>query len=805
MLGTYFDSFLKANYFKESKNKIVHATERVIVDFKHAERELREGIGFIEEDDTFIASMELINNYQDKDNYNAALLDEEKKEINKYLLQKIKASFNASIKLYDKNEELIAFVYKDKNSYRENFISYENAKKVLYSKYETDLEYKKSRFQDTKEFPFVHVDYYTQPELKRDVVITHHHKDAKLYIMAHNSIFDKEHPEETKIHIEMGKAFDGAYFQRVSSDLDLDVSVSKEKKYEKNSLALFAGILLDDENILEYKDKYLSAFSIMTKNNYNIYLLFSLDKGILNESLNKNRQQLILFLIVSIVVIIILSYFLIHQRISTPLAKLMEQINKIKTGDYSSSEIVKTTDELEVISKNINMLATSLKHREISLKESQKQLEHLSTHDELTGLLNRRSFSIKLEYALQKAQRNKTKIAVLFLDLDDFKQVNDTLGHSTGDNLLKAVANRLEMSLRESDALARVGGDEFNIFVEGFKNITELQFFAQKILDEFIEPYVDMDYEIVSSTSIGISIFPDDGKDVETLIKNADLAMYKSKDSGRNNYSFYSTKFSENLQYRMDIVQSLKAAIKNQDEFVLNYQPKISVKTQKIVGVEALIRWNSPELGFVRPDEFIKIAEETHMIIDIGTWVMRQACTDFMKLKNSGYALNQISVNVSGVQLEYSNMLETVKDVILQTNIQASELELEVTESYIATNEDSAIDTLSSFRDMGIELAIDDFGTGYSSMSYLQALPITRLKIDKAFVDELPHSKESVAVVQTIIALAQAFNLKITVEGVELKEQFDFFQDKYCDEIQGYYYSKPLSFSDLKKFIEDNK
>lgn len=351
--------------------------------------------------------------------------------------------------------------------------------------------------------------------------------------------------------------------------------------------------------------------------------------------------------------------------------------------------------------------------------------------------------------------------------------------------------------------MARVGGDEFNIFIEGFKNITELQVFSQKILDDFIEPYVDADNEIVTSTSIGISLFPEDGTDSETLIKNADLAMYKSKENGRNGYSFYATKFSEYLQHRMNVVQALKSAIKNQDEFVLYYQPKISIKTQKIVGAEALIRWNSPELGFVRPDEFINIAEETHMIIDIGHWVLKQACSDFMKLKERGLMLQQISVNVSGVQLQYSNLLQIIKDVIALTNMDAAALELEVTESYIATNEERAIETLSDFRDMGIELAIDDFGTGYSSMSYLQSLPISRLKIDKAFVDDLPHSQESIAVVNAIIALAQAFNLKITVEGVELKEQLDFFKDKYCDDIQGYYYSKPLTFSELKKFIKD--
>ncbi|MEJ2415313.1 MAG: YdiU family protein, partial [Sulfurimonas sp.] len=507
----------------------------------------------------------------------------------------------------------------------------------------------------------------------------------------------------------------------------------------------------------------------------------------------------------STLIILVLYYILIYYGISKPLTKLMEQISRIKQGDYTEVPVVKTADELEEISKNINMLAVAVQTRENSLKQWQSKLEYLSTHDELTGLFNRRSFSIKLEYALKKAKRNQTQIAILFLDLDEFKQVNDTLGHTIGDNLLKAVAHRLETSLRESDVLARVGGDEFNIFVDGFKSIIELQTFAQKLLDDFTEPFVDVENEIVSSTSIGISLFPNDGEDVETLIKNADLAMYKAKENGKNSYSFYSSRFSEFLQHRMDIVQALKSAIKSEDEFVLHYQPKVSIQTQKVVGVEALIRWNSSELGFVRPDQFIKIAEETHMILDIGLWVLRKACEDFMFLKNNNCHIGSISVNVSSVQLEYGDMLQKVKDVITYTGISAEELELEVTESYIATHEKRAIETLTKFRNMGVALAIDDFGTGYSSMSYLQALPVTRLKIDKGFVDDLPDSKESTAIVNAIISLAETFGLKITVEGIEKEEQLNFFKGKYCDEIQGYFHSKPLPLKELQSFVKEMK
>jgi len=759
-----------------------------------------EGIGFLKTDEDVMASVELIANYQDKNNYNAALLDEEKKELTNYLLTKVKSSFNENIRLYDKNAELIAYIYKDSNEYKLNFVSYENAKKILYSKYESEDSYHKQKFKESEEAPFKHEDYYTQPKLKAGAITTYHYKDNNIYISSHGSIFSQDDLEENLVHIEMTKLFDDSYFKKISNDLDIKFSLSGENTYKKESIKLFEKKSIGDNNLIESSDAYMSPFLISTVNKP-VFILASLDKQNLKDALNKNRQQLLGFILIAIIIIFIIFNVLIHFGISKPLKKLMEQISMIKEGHYDAVSIVKTADELEEISKNVNMLAIAVNNRETSLKNSQNQLEYLSTHDELTELYNRRSFSMKLEYALQMAQRHKTKLAVIFLDLDEFKQVNDTLGHTIGDRLLQAVAHRLHSSLRESDVLARVGGDEFNIFVNGFKNITELQIFAQKILDDFQEPFVDAENEIMTSASIGIAIYPDDGEDTESLIKNADLAMYRAKEIGKNAFSFYSMELSNDLQKRMGIVQALKSAIKNQNEFLLHYQPKISIKTNKILGVEALIRWKSPELGFVRPDEFISIAEDTHMIIDIGHWVLHQACQDFVALKDAGYDVGQMSVNVSGVQLQYSDMYQTVKDAIASSGIKTHELELEVTESYIATNEKSAVATLMKFRNMGIEIAIDDFGTGYSSMSHLHKLPISRLKIDKVFVDDLPDSKESVAVVNAIIALAQAFELKITVEGVELEAQVNFFKDKYCDDIQGYYYSKPLTIQELKEFI----
>lgn len=301
------------------------------------------------------------------------------------------------------------------------------------------------------------------------------------------------------------------------------------------------------------------------------------------------------------------------------------------------------------------------------------------------------------------------------------------MGHNVGDELLQRVSERLSLFLSEKALFARVGGDEFKIFIEDFENIKYIEELADNLLKQFEKLFVCGDYEINTTVSTG-----------------------------------------------------------------------------KIVGAEALIRWNSATLGFVRPDQFIGVAEDTHMIIEIGKWVLNKACEDFVKLKREGYELGQVSINISAVQLRFSDLFDTLQDVIKSTGIDTKELELEVTESYIASNEIKAIETLSKFRELGIELAIDDFGTGYSSMSYLQKLPITRLKVDKAFIDDLPNSNESEAIVKAILALASTFGLKVTIEGVENCEQLNFFKGKYCDDIQGYVYAKPLSFDELKVFIKNN-
>lgn len=797
-VGFYFDSFLKQNYLQNTKKRMLHGYQRINANLMNISDELKKGIDFIQTDESFLASIDLINNYQDKENYNAILLDEEKKSIAKQLLDRVKLSLNNNISLYDQNEELIAFIIKDLQGYRLNFISYENGKKVLYSKDEYAKLYTQKPFQEYQFIAFKHISYYQQEQAINYAVITYHAYGRDVFIQSHRNIL-AENGNEIIAHIEMSYLMGKSYFATLSNNLDMRVTISRDEKYAFQSSPLFDKEAYEGLDIMQTDEGYVGAM-IMPTLDGDVYIVARLQKALLKTTLDENRVKLLTIFLIVIIIILPVLRFLFTRGLAKPLKALMQQIHKIEQRNYSNSRQLTTGDELETISKNINNLASTICSREASLQQSQDNLKFLFNHDPLTNLPNRRFFSERLQHSLDLAARNQTKNAVLFLDLDKFKDINDLLGHDVGDELLKTVSKRLSLSLRRVDTLARIGGDEFYILIEDIKNISEIEIIVKKLIDGFKHSFFCEGHEIRTTTSIGIAIYPDDGTDSMTLIKNADMAMYESKAKGRNNFSYFSKKLSVYLKQRMERINALKTAVETCDEFILLYQPKISVLTGKIVAVEALVRWQSSKLGFVRPDRFIALAEETHLIVPLGYWILQQACNDFVKLQDEGYTLEKISINISNIQLLHSDMLHTLQQIIKITGINSNQIELEITESYIATNEKKALQTLQDFRAMNIDLAIDDFGTGYSSLSYLQKLPVTRLKIDKSFVDDLPDSDESVAIAKAIIGLAKTFNLAITAEGVETEAQLEFLKNVQCDEIQGYFYAKPLSIEELKQF-----
>lgn len=798
-LGFYFNDFLKDRFLDDTQQRMQRGFVRLAYNLKKIEHELRDGIAFIRSDEKTIASIDLINKYQDKNNYNLFLIDEEKKNLASELLSRVKLSFNSDIAIYDHNGELIAFVSKDDESYQLNFFSYEGGQRRLFRRYEQHAVYSPAQSLP-RGVNFTHKNYYTAEQLQHGSIITYHRQGDDVAIRSHQSIFQGD-TGKVIAHIEMSRILDEKYFESFSRDIDLDIKLSFDDM--KANAVLGENLSVQHINITQSDQEYLGVLKKEITSGV-VSFVARLDKDALNAVLNSSRRQFLLLLIAVAVTTLLLMRYLIRRRLELPLSSLMEQIRKIERQDYSASDEVRTGDELEDISASVNQLALAVHDRESQLQQARKEQEYLSDHDALTGLPNRRYFSKRLEHALEVTRENRAQFAVMFLDLDQFKMVNDTLGHHIGDELLVQVANRLMQQPVSGQTLARIGGDEFNILIEEVGDIQQLKEIVAQYLAQFHAPYLCVGLEIDISASIGVAIFPRDGEDSVSLIKHADLAMYKSKDKGRNNYSFYSDDLAEYAQKRVDMTSALKLAIEAGDQFELYYQPKISVLTHKIDAIEALLRWHSPNFGMVPPAQFIALAEETGLIVPIGLWVLRQGLRDFLELQREGIQLEHISLNVSNVQLRHDETVTALKDVIAASGVAPDHIELEITESYIADDVNHAIEVLQSFRDMGVGLAIDDFGTGYSSMSYLKKLPVTRIKIDKSFVDGLPDSEDSVTLTKSVIALAKNFGLAITAEGVEIESQLVFLEQQSCDQIQGYYFSKPLPFNELKKYCRSS-
>lgn len=424
------------------------------------------------------------------------------------------------------------------------------------------------------------------------------------------------------------------------------------------------------------------------------------------------------------------------------------------------------------------------------IKRSQEKLDFLAHHDLLTNLPNRLLFNQRLRQSIALAQRHQRQLAVIFIDLDHFKNVNDTLGHDLGDELLKRVAADLSSHVRESDTLTRIGGDEFILLLDEIEAPRHAGAIAEKFLHLLSKTVMISNYEIVISASIGISFFPTDGQDVTSLVKNADTAMYYAKTHGRNSYHFYAPAMSEYARERVQFEALLRRSIER-NELTLHYQPQVDLVTGQLVGAEALVRWNSTELGPVSPVRFIPIAEDMGFIPTLGEWVLRSACRQVKEWDEAGFSLPCISVNLSIKQLEHGDIVATISRVLAATGLSASRLEMEVTESAIMDNE-QVIGFMDGLRALGVQLAVDDFGTGYSSLSRLRRLPVQKLKIDRSFVSDVTSEPSREAIVRAVIALANALSLQTIAEGIETEVEAQFLRREGCQLAQGFLYSRPV-------------
>ena len=505
----------------------------------------------------------------------------------------------------------------------------------------------------------------------------------------------------------------------------------------------------------------------------------------------------VIFSILAAIIALILSRF-----ISRPLNLMTRTVSQFSAGKPLGALPVKRNDEIGFLARNFLAMASKLSSQVGELQGKQLHLDYLAHHDPLTGLPNRLLLLDRLNHAVTKAHRNHTQIAVLFFDLDRFKHINDSLGHHIGDEVLKITAIRLQEHVREEDTISRLGGDEFTVIAEELHSPADIASIAHKFISAFKQPFVVEDHEFYLTCSIGISIYPQNGKTTEELLRNADAAMYKAKDLGRNNFQFYAEEMTAKALQQVVMETSLRRSLE-QYKFVVHYQPLVDMITARVIGMEALVRWQHPELGLIQPDEFIPLAEETGLIIPLGEWVLTTACYQIKAWYDLGLKPGRMAVNLSGKQLLMDNIADVIKDVLERTGCRPEWLELEVSEGFYMRDPVHSIAILNQIKKLGIDLVIDDFGTGFSSLSQLKQLPVSKLKIDRSFIRNIPNDPDDAAIARAVIALAKSMRLKVIAEGVETVEQLRFLNQEGCDEVQGYLYSEAIPAERIPNILSD--
>ena len=480
-----------------------------------------------------------------------------------------------------------------------------------------------------------------------------------------------------------------------------------------------------------------------------------------------------------------------------------ELVNKIETTQYQivSGVFVALATLylfLYVIVKRADNIIK--RHEEVRLLH-EREMRHQAYHDSLTGLPNKSKFSEQLRESINRSIRSGQQFALMFVDLDRFKIINDSMGHDAGDQLIRITGERLSSLTREKDILFRWGGDEFTIILENIDNLDDVSTITERIIKGMSSPISIAKQELVITTSIGIAVYPNDSDSAEALIKNADAAMYHAKGSGRNRYEFYTPEMNARAKERLELESGLQKALQN-EEFILHYQPKYGASTQKLVGVEALLRWQHPSYGLVMPDRFIPALEENGLINAVGQWVLRTACAQNKMWQEQGFEPVTVSVNISAVQFRSPQLIDTVARVLDETQLESRYLELELTESMFISNTEAAINTMYRLKDLGVSLSIDDFGSGYSSLSYLKRFPVDYLKIDRSFIKDIENSNKDAAITNAITVLAHSLNMKIVAEGVESQGQLDYLKSQGCQELQGFLFSRPISAQEVSELLE---
>ncbi|WP_196138787.1 bifunctional diguanylate cyclase/phosphodiesterase [Aliikangiella sp. G2MR2-5] len=524
-----------------------------------------------------------------------------------------------------------------------------------------------------------------------------------------------------------------------------------------------------------------------------------------------------LIIAVALIFMVYLTSLRLQRTISNPIVELDEFSRKVSgSGNYAirapgygdneigslARSLNRMLETIEVNQKERDSANEALQLNKKRLERAVKDLQYLANYDSLTQLPNRALCMDRIKYALKRASRTSTMVSILFLDLDHFKDVNDSLGHAVGDQLLKATSQRLLDRIRSEDTLARLGGDEFVIILNEIYDTEDVISIVEKIVSSFEAPFKLSSYEVNTTVSVGVCMFPNDGADVDSLMKAADAAMYKAKEVGRNTYEFYEAQLNQLAIRRHQLANELRQAIKN-EELSLVFQPQLNIAQNTVIGAEVLIRWYHPILGNISPAEFIPIAENTGLIKDIGIWVMDNACRRIADCRDIGIDI-RLAVNLSALQFRQADLPESIARTLQKYRIPPHMLEVEITESMLMRDVSQAISILERLKEMQIRIAIDDFGTGYSSLSYLRRFPLDALKIDRSFIDEVVVDADDTAITLAIISMAKSLRLEVIAEGVETAQQKAFLAENNCDDIQGYFFAKPMPYTEFVDFLKQN-
>jgi diguanylate cyclase (GGDEF)-like protein len=720
----------------------------------------------------------MIESYQNQKNYNTLFIDEEKKLLNSTLLDQTRLMLMDRSVVYLNDGTLLSYLAKQENNlYALYFTAFRKGALTCLSKLSSERDYKAKTCDSVKEMLHQHERDHIDAQYKL-------YDGHELWLELHGVV---ESAPNKVAHIDMHKNICKG-LENMAHGLGVEIEITSEYK----GISKLYGNEASEVYVSEEPTRYSSALQLKG----GVYVVVSQKRAQVLTYLFE--EHLLEFLLIVLMVMVAMVYALrsIYEHLLIrPLSQLMRQILKVKHQDYSECRLINTADELEDISASINELSKMVYERE-------RRLNYLANHDTLTKIYNRRYFSLELD----KINFSSEEKALLFLDLDNFKVVNDTLGHSAGDSLLIDIASKISRILdKENTIFARVGGDEFAILTPydegGIERLIE------KIFAIFTHTMTLEDSKVNITCSIGIAIYPKDSIYPKEILRYADMALYTIKDSGKNGYIYYSDTMMDEVAQKNHILDALKESLEySKGDFRMVYQPKISAKTQKPTALEALVRWNHNSYGLIFPNVFISLAEESGYIIDIGRIIIHKSLEDFKRLLDGGYKLQNISINLSPIQIEKDEaLIDFIDRTIKEFGLNPQMVEFELTENVLALKSKDTIKTLTRLTDLGVSLSIDDFGTGYSSISYVKDFPMSKLKIDKSFIDNLNAKASDKKLIKIIIELAKTFGLSVTAEGVEDKRQASVLIGLGCDELQGFYYSKPLNFGELMLYFDDQQ